>query len=93
MPESFFEWDPAKALANVRKHGVEFSDAVTALGDELSITIADPDAQVVERYVSIGTDAYGRLLVTVYAIRSDVVRIISARKATRRERMTYEEHR
>ena len=93
MAETVIQWHPAKARANALKHGVGFADAVTALEDEFAITIADPGAEGEERYVSIGSDGHGRILVTVFALLTDVVRIISARKATRRERNTYESHR
>lgn len=85
-----FEWDPAKAKANVAKHGVSFADAVTALEDELAVTISDPDSLDERRFVSLGRDAHGRTLVTVFTIRGSVIRIISSRKASRRERERYE---
>lgn len=84
-----FEWDAAKAASNLRKHGVDFADAVTVFDDDLAITILDPDCEE-ERFITTGADAVGRLLVVVYAWREDQVRIISARRATRRERRTYE---
>lgn len=85
-----YEWDMAKAKANARKHGVHFADAVLALEDELAVTIADPDSENEERYVSMGRDPTGCILVTVYAYRGKAVRIISSRKATRNERKQYE---
>lgn len=84
-------WDPAKARSNLQKHGVDFADAVTALEDEMALTRIDPDSDHEERFVSLGTDANQRLLVTVFAIRAGNVRIISARPATKAERRTYEE--
>lgn len=84
------EWDPAKARANRRKHGVDFADAVIALEDELALTIVDPDAAGEERFVSLGMDAEGRLLVTVFTWRGNRVRLISSRRATRAERRAYE---
>ena len=84
-----FEWDAAKAASNLRKHGVDFADAVTVFDDDLAITIPDPDSEE-ERFITTGVDAVGRLLVVVYAWREERVRIISARRATRRERRTYE---
>jgi uncharacterized protein len=84
-----YEWDPAKARANANKHGVEFVDAVTALDDELAITIGDPDATEEERFVSMGADASGRILVTVFTLREGLVRIISSRKASKAERRAY----
>jgi uncharacterized DUF497 family protein len=83
------EWDPEKAAANLRKHGVDFADAETALHDEMAMTVPDVSADE-GRFVSLGTDALGRLLVVVYEWRDDEVRLISARKATRSERRQYE---
>lgn len=84
------EWDPAKARANLRKHGVDFADAVIALEDDLALTIADPDAEGEERFVSLGMDAGSRLLATVFTLRGNRVRLISSRRATRAERQAYE---
>jgi uncharacterized DUF497 family protein len=80
------EWDSAKARANSAKHGVHVADAVISLEDELALTISDPDAQGEDRLISMGLDSYGRLLVTVFAMRADVIRVISSRKASKRER-------
>ena len=85
-----FEWDPEKALANARKHGVEFADAVASLEDENAITVPDEDAEGEERFVTLGRDAFGRLLVVVYTWREGNIRLISARRANKRERTTYE---
>lgn len=87
------EWDPAKERANLRRHGVEFAEAVIALEDELAVTIPDPDAEGEERFVSLGMDATGRVLVTIFTVRGERARIISSRKATRAERHAYEENR
>ena len=87
-----FEWDPGKAAANFRKHGVSFQEASTALGDPFSITISDPDHSVAEeRYLLVGVSMRGRLLVVSHAERGDAIRIISARAAARSERKVYEE--
>ena len=83
------QWDPEKAAANLRKHRVDFADAETALRDEQALTRPDDDPEG-ERFVTLGTDALGRLLVVVYQWRDDDVRLISARKATRSERRQYE---
>jgi uncharacterized DUF497 family protein len=83
------QWDPEKAAANLRKHGVDFADAETALRDEMAMTVQDDDPEG-ERFVTLGLDALGRLLVVVYEWRDDDVRLISARKATRAERRQYE---
>jgi hypothetical protein len=86
------EWDPAKALGNRSKHGVDFTEATTVLEDPLSTTYPDPDHSLVERrYVTIGESASGRILVVAHADRRGAVRIISARRATARERKFYEE--
>jgi len=85
------EWDPRKALLNARKHGVQFADAVAALEDDRALTIGDL-ASDEERWVTIGLDAFGRVIVLVYTWRGESVRLISARKATTNERRLYEEN-
>ena len=87
-----YEWDPAKAAANLRKHKVDFADAVLALEDPLARTVHDPDASGEERYVSLGSDPAGRLLVTVFTRRRKRIRVISSRRASPAERRHYEEH-
>jgi len=88
-----FEWDPRKAALNLERHGVDFADAVAVLFDEFALTIDDEHPQE-ERYVTIGTDGLGRVLVVVYTWRgADTIRIISARKAEARECKHYEEGR
>ena len=84
-----FEWDPSKAASNLRKHGVDFADAVAVWNDDRAISIHDehPDE---ERFVTIGMDTLGRVLVVVYAMRDHVIRVISARRARSRERQLYE---
>ena len=84
------EWDTRKAQANERKHGVDFADAVAVLSDELALTIPDKAAAEENRFETVGTDSLGRILVVVYTWRGDTMRLISARKATRREREQYE---
>lgn len=86
-----YEWDPEKARLNARKHGVHFSDAIGALEDERAITIRDISADDEERWVTLGLDAFGRILVVVYVWRGEPLRVISARQATARERLRYEE--
>jgi uncharacterized protein len=81
---------PSKARANLRKHGVRFADAVTALEDERAISVRD-ERHSEERWISIGMDSLGRILVVVYTWRDERVRLISARPATRREAHQYEE--
>ena len=86
-----YVWDPAKSKANLKKHGVAFADAVIALEDEFALTVSDPEAQDEDRFVSMGSDPAGRVLVTVYTHRDDVIRVISARTASNAERKRYEE--
>lgn len=86
------EWDEGKAEANRRKHGVDFADAATVLHDELALTIRD-DTGEETRFVTIGSDALRRILVVVYTWRGASLRIISARRATRRETRAYRERR
>lgn len=86
-----FEWDTAKAAANFTKHGVSFEDAAQAFEDELSATFPDPDHSRGEyRYITYGLIADGGLLVVSHTERNDLIRIISARLATRKERQRYE---
>ncbi len=85
-----YEWDPAKAKANLRKHRIAFADAALALEDPRALTMADPDASGEQRFVSLGSDPKGRVLVTVFTPRGRRTRIISSRKASRNERRTYE---
>lgn len=85
------EWDPAKAKANLTKHGIHFADAVSVLEDDSALTIRDPYSEDEERWITIGMDVLGRLLVVVYTWRGERVRLISARQATPQERRQYEE--
>jgi uncharacterized DUF497 family protein len=85
-----YEWDPNKAKSNYKKHRVKFADAVGVFEDEKAITIPDEHERE-DRYVTIGMDFLSRILVVVYTFRDIVIRIISARKATARERKMYEE--
>jgi uncharacterized protein len=87
-----FDWDPQKASANERKHGVTFQEAATVFGDAFAITFADPDHSFDEdRYLTFGLSRLGRLLVVSHTFRADRGRIISARLTTRQERKIYEE--
>lgn len=88
-----FEWDPIKAKSNLWKHRVSFEEASTALLDPLSKTDLDPDHAVEEhRFITYGMSARRRLLVVSYTEYDKTVRLISARLATRRERVIYEEY-
>jgi uncharacterized DUF497 family protein len=86
-----YEWDPAKAQAKCAKYGVRFADAVTVLEDDLALTMRDPFSVEEERWITVGRDAFGRILVVVYTWRGSVCRI-SAGPATTRETAQYEEH-
>jgi uncharacterized DUF497 family protein len=85
-----YEWDLDKAASNIQKHSVSFADAVAVFSDPFALTAVDEFVDE-ERFVTLGTDAFGRLLVVVYTWRGEQrIRIISARKATRQERLQYE---
>ncbi len=87
-----FEWDKDKAKRNRRDHKVSFEEGRTVFGDPFSVTIPDPDHSYgEERYIDIGESMNGRLLVVVYTEYPPYIRIISCRKATRKERDIYEE--
>jgi uncharacterized protein len=85
-----FEWDPKKAAENLAKHGVRFADGVVVLEDPLAVTIPDPGSDEEDRFVTIGMDEQGRVLVVVYVWRADKARVISVRPAMRSERRQYE---
>jgi hypothetical protein len=85
-----YQWDDDKATANLRKHGIDFADAVSVFSDDLAITIPDERFDE-ERFITVGMDAFSRVLVVVYTWRGNEIRLISARQATRRERKQYEE--
>lgn len=86
-----FEWDEAQARSNLRRHGVSFEDAVTVFDDPMAVTRDDPDHSEDERrFVTIGGSKGGRLLVVCHCDRPDRIRLISARKANRRERRYHE---
>ncbi|QMS88918.1 BrnT family toxin [Nostoc edaphicum CCNP1411] len=87
-----FEWNPDKAVINLKKHDVSFPEATTVFEDSLSVTFPDPDHSIGEnRYIIIGMSGSGNLLVVSHTDRENCTRIISARKATRQERRFYEE--
>jgi uncharacterized DUF497 family protein len=84
-------WDPDKARRNLEKHGVRFPDAELVLSDPHAITREDRTARGETRYVSVGLDVVGRLVVVVYTHRGENLRLSPARPATRGERRDYEE--
>jgi uncharacterized protein len=89
-----FEWNPAKAEINFKKHGVRFNEAEPVFADDFALTIIDDESDPHEqRFISIGMGVKERILVVVYCYRGRNIRIISARPAEKREREQYEEHR
>ncbi len=87
-----FEWDPEKAAGNLAKHGVAFEEAATVFGDPLGRIVDDPRHSSEEpRYVLLGHSERHRLLAVMFTEREEAIRLISVRKATRRERREYEE--
>ncbi len=85
-----YTWDPQKAASNLEKHGIHFADAVGVFEDEQALSMEDLADYGDERFVSVGTDYLGRILTVVFTYRNDEIRIISARKATKKERLAYE---
>jgi len=89
-----YEWDPAKAEANLATHGVSFTGAVTVLEDDCALTREDPDSQGAQRFVTLGMSSFAHVLVVVYTYREpEVIRIISAWRANRPQRVRYEKDR
>ena len=86
-----YEWDPKKARLNLYKHGVYFADALTVLEDDHALTMSEESAGGEQRWITLGMDALGRILVVVYTWRERCVRLISARPATPSERRQYVE--
>ena len=86
-----FEWDGAKASANLRKHGVSFEEAATVFLDEHAKVFDDPDSSSEPRFLLLGISAASRIVIVVHVERAERIRIISARKATRTERLHEEE--
>jgi uncharacterized DUF497 family protein len=84
------EYDPVKAGANLRKHGVSLADAAGVLDDALAVTVEDRNTVGERRFVTIGMSSGSEILVVVYTERNEIFRLISARRATRKERSTYE---
>ncbi|PYM29406.1 MAG: hypothetical protein DME15_20580 [Candidatus Rokuibacteriota bacterium] len=89
-----FEWDPRKAEANLRAHGVSFAEAITVLEDAFALSQEDPDALEEQRFVTLGLSDQANLLVVVYAYaKQDIIRVISAWKANKRQGELYEKGR
>ena len=87
-----FEWDEAKAVSNLRKHGVSFDEAVSVFADPNALTFADTDhSEREDRSRTYGLSSRGRLLVVVHTERRNNVRLIGARKATKHEEAIYED--
>jgi uncharacterized DUF497 family protein len=85
-----FEWDPHKGRVNVRRHGMDFADAVAVFEDERAITVRDDLTAVDEqRWLTVGRDFRGRILVVAYTWRGQRIRVFSARRATAGERRQY----
>jgi uncharacterized protein len=85
-----YQWNDYKAVANLKKHGIDFADAISVFSDDLSITVCDERFDE-ERFITIGMDAFCRILVVVYTCCEKETRLISARKATRPELNQYKE--
>jgi uncharacterized DUF497 family protein len=83
-------FDPKKNAANLKKHGVSLSEGDGVLDDPLAFTIEDESAQGEQRFVTLGANTFGSLMVVVWTLRDEDVRIISVRKPTPKERRTYE---
>ncbi|MGB7541567.1 MAG: BrnT family toxin [Burkholderiales bacterium] len=89
-----YEWDPKKAEANRREHGVSFGDATSVFEDDFALTREDPEAEGEQRFVTLGLGATGILLVVVYTYREpDIIRLISAWKANKPQGTDYEKYR
>jgi len=83
-------WDPNKAKRNFHKHNIRFSDAESVLFDPYALTIEDTTSEDEQRYVSTGMDSLGRILVVVFTYSGNEIRLISARRAIKKERQHYE---
>ena len=93
MQDLIFEWDPVKAEANFKKHGVTFAEGMTIFDDENAITIYDySHSQEEDRFADLGMSKNGNMLSVVYTEREDRIRLIHARRANREERRFYEKN-
>ncbi len=89
-----FVWDSDKAAANIAEHGVRFSEAVTVFEDDFALTCEDPDSNEEQRFVTLGLNSFAELLVVVYTYREpDIIRIVSAWKGNKPQRLRYEKDR
>ena len=88
-----YQWDHKKAASNLKKHGVDFADAIGVFEDERALTVKEHSVINEQRFVTIGVDFLGREVVVVYTYRDNDIRLISARTATKREREAYERKR
>ena len=88
-----YQWDPKKSASNLKKHGIDLADSVGVFEDDWALTIEQQYVQREQRFVTLGMDLLGRVIVVVYAHRNDDIRIISARLATKKERKVYEQKR
>ncbi len=95
MDHLIFEWDDKKDASNQQKHSISFDEAKTVFSDQFARLIADPDhSDEEDRFILLGTSIHSKLLIVCHCIRSDeLIRIISARKANKRERAIYEKFR
>lgn len=84
-------FDPKKNAANLKKHGISLAEGDGVLSDPLAVTTEDESAEGEQRFVTLGANVFGSLMVVVWTPRDDDFRIISVRKPTRKERKTYEE--
>jgi uncharacterized DUF497 family protein len=89
LPSVEAEWDPAKARSNLAKHGISFADADSIFDDQFAISLPSTSLEGEERFVAIGADSFGRILVVTYTYRRSRIRMISARRANRSERRQY----
>ena len=88
-----YQWDPQKATTNRTKHGIDFADAVGVFEDPRALTLREQYISDEQRFVTLGMDFLGRHLVVAYTHRREAIRLISARRATRREQQNYERKR
>jgi uncharacterized DUF497 family protein len=86
----WFQYEPAKAAANLKKHGVSFADAEGVFEDPPAVTIKDPDAEGEPRFVTVGLGSAGEILLATWTERDGECRLISVRRPTRKERTQYE---